>query len=1825
LANGTYFDRNGNRLLSSNGDTLGRAFSNPLGGSGNDYTTTLPGVGGTLSYTFHWRHLSDTGVLTQSQSVYHGSDYSCSGSGCDGRYLFTSDVSQQSPVYIVNGPATFDPVVLYQVVLPHDSANQNPPTYTFTYNVYGEIDKVVYPTGAYERFNYGLVEQNINTSFVYSEGSRGVTDRWVSAKGDGLDEAQNHWSYSGVWGARTETAPDSTSTTRLLYVDNGAAGWGYSDARAGMGYDERAYNASGQILRRKLTEWTTSGSNYPYNNPTQNAQYASRNPRVTKETEIVFDTGTSSALAKTTLHSYDLTHEFTVGPIETSVTEYDWVAVDQNTAATAASSSIPISSNALRTQETTNLILDPNVSQRDAYRARNLVSLVTSTRIKDGQGNIVAQSSINYDEGGQLASFSDYGSVLNWTDPGAGVVRGNPTTTSRWLNFNGSTFSTYPSGTYLTTHAKYDQCGNVRQVFDARDTTLTNPSQISYADSFSDGVPRNSYAYPTSTTSAVPDSTGQYASTSGFGSTSVYDFNTGHVVSTTDPNGQTVNYDYSDPLNRLKQVTQQSNGARVQYNYSDSPGDLYVQVLADEDSRSIETRQYFDKLGRPIRSFLYDGVGSTPWSVTDTYYDPMGRVAQVSNPYRVSAPSGAVPTTCSVCTTTAYDALGRVLTVTTPDNSQVSTSYAASTSGTLGITVTVTDQFCKVTDQSCIKHQRRSLTDALGRLVRVDEPDKATGNLGDVSSPVQPTKYTYDVLGSLKRVDQDTQHRYFLYDSLSRLIRARNPEQGVPTVNNLTDPYADPTYPNSQWSMAYSHDANGNLLTRTDPRGVVSTYGYDKLNRNTSIDYANESQTQPPTPGLPTPGVRRYYDAWREVQDNSGSPKYIVKARGRLWQTETLGSTGTLMTIDGYDATGHPLQQEQQFKTSSGWSASYKVSQTYDVGGHVLSQSYPSGHTVYYNYDIAGRIGDKNSNNLAFTGNLGDGVQRSYDSIAGANAYDAASRLQEEKYGTLTPLYHKQHYNIRGQLNDVRLSTVAFDADEWNWNRGAIRTAYAAADLACQTNQCRFNSGPDNNGNVIQSQHFVPSNDQMIFYVMTEDRYSYDSLNRLKSIAEYHGTTEALSSQDFLQLNDYDRFGNRTINPSSGGQGINVVQTTVDTNTNRIYAPNDPGHSLIDYDVAGNQIKDTMTVPGSGPRVYDAENRMISANNGASVYTYSGDGQRVRRTLSGSETWQVYGMGGELLAEYAANAATFVPHEEYGYRNGQLLITAANGDEARLTNFIYNFYFRFGVGFSSNDIQTRVNALAAAGNQGGPSQLFTEAQNQAQAIVSLSNIPSDTNYVTALYLTYCQRYPDSGGLGYWVSQIPYIGRTGVRNAFAASGGEFSARVNNLWGNSANDNERTDAFVQYMYNAILHRWASGSEDTAAISAFDNAGATGQANVVTTAGTWARGLFNSSEYTSSGRTQHDFVYDLYQAFLRYAPDQAGWDWWTGQVGANWQNKQSVMDAFINLGPYAQTAGTLYREVLWLTPDQLGTPRMIAERTGSLAGIKRHDYLPFGEELFAGQGGRTTAPQGYPTSPNSNDSIRQKFTLKERDNETGLDYFLARYYSSAQGRFTSPDEFKGGPDELYYFVDSASDNPTFYADLRKPQSLNKYQYAYNNPLRWIDPDGHDPEEPEPQNPVAVPVPVGPGGLPLPIPLSPTTPGPSDQQIIRGAESVLDTVTYYTGIDRLADWLRPKIWPTPAPAPTTTTTPQSQAQPVAPPLPITAEHTKGKRKSTEEKHTRTRSGDKQPPGYRPFRRPPKKPDPPPPPPEPPKVIPPEIGPDGNPVPPRDPPRPPR
>ena len=146
---------------------------------------------------------------------------------------------------------------------------------------------------------------------------------------------------------------------------------------------------------------------------------------------------------------------------------------------------------------------------------------------------------------------------------------------------------------------------------------------------------------------------------------------------------------------------------------------------------------------------------------------------------------------------------------------------------------------------------------------------------------------------------------------------------------------------------------------------------------------------------------------------------------------------------------------------------------------------------------------------------------------------------------------------------------------------------------------------------------------------------------------------------------------------------------------------------------------------------------------------------------------------------------------------------------------------------------------------------------------------------------------------------------------------------------------------------------------------------------------------------------------------------------------------------------------RVLQWLVQDHLGSSRMLVDRSGSLGGVRKQDFLPFGEQIQNDVGIRS-ASIGY-----IDNAVRQKFTGKERD-ETGLDFFEARYFSSTQGRFTSPDEFKGGPDELWVLGSGDTEKQALvYANINIPQSLNKYQYCFNNPLRYVDPDGQNPQD--------------------------------------------------------------------------------------------------------------------------------------------------------------------
>jgi len=121
-----------------------------------------------------------------------------------------------------------------------------------------------------------------------------------------------------------------------------------------------------------------------------------------------------------------------------------------------------------------------------------------------------------------------------------------------------------------------------------------------------------------------------------------------------------------------------------------------------------------------------------------------------------------------------------------------------------------------------------------------------------------------------------------------------------------------------------------------------------------------------------------------------------------------------------------------------------------------------------------------------------------------------------------------------------------------------------------------------------------------------------------------------------------------------------------------------------------------------------------------------------------------------------------------------------------------------------------------------------------------------------------------------------------------------------------------------------------------------------------------------------------------------------------------------------------------VFYYFSDHLKTASVVTDSAGTIKA--ESDYYPWGGELqFV-----------------NNDSNHYKFTGKERDAETGLDYFGARYYGNWLGRWSTSDPYNP--------ILRSRNLEQFHTYLGQPQNWNRYVYALNNPLKYFDPNGEN-----------------------------------------------------------------------------------------------------------------------------------------------------------------------
>ncbi len=348
--------------------------------------------------------------------------------------------------------------------------------------------------------------------------------------------------------------------------------------------------------------------------------------------------------------------------------------------------------------------------------------------------------------------------------PLGSVSLGNQTKEEDWI-----TGSTYASKT-----KSYNSYGLVAS------STDPNGNQTSYSfDSFN--------YYPATSTNALNQSTSY-----------MYDYGTGNVATTTDPNGLTHVTVY-DPVGRVSEKLQPdlNTPSTLDLNttiaYTDTGFPTYTTTTSYLNSAtSTVSYQYFDGLGRTIQTRT-EAAPTNTYAVKDDVYGASGLLVDESLQYFASSTSWAAPTTTTALFTSyTYDPLERIASV---DNAVGSTTYVYNPWHTM-----VTDPNGNLKD---------FWNDAFGNLVNVVEHSTTTTSA--------TTTYAYDLKNNLTEVtDASGNIRNFTYDGLNRQLTAQDLHVATDTTFGTT---------------TYTYDLAGNVTQKVDPNGKTTTYTYDALNR----------------------------------------------------------------------------------------------------------------------------------------------------------------------------------------------------------------------------------------------------------------------------------------------------------------------------------------------------------------------------------------------------------------------------------------------------------------------------------------------------------------------------------------------------------------------------------------------------------------------------------------------------------------------------------------------------------------------------------------------------------------------------------------------------------------------------------------------------------------------------------------------------------------------------------------------------------------------------------------------------------------------------------
>ena len=826
----------------------------------------------------------------------------------------------------------------------------------------------------------------------------------------------------------------------------------------------------------------------------------------------------------------------------------------------------------------------------------------------------------------------------------------------------------------------------------------------------------------------------------------------------------------------------------------------------------------------------------------------------------------------------------------------------------------------------------------------------------------------------------------FTYDGPGMRMTASNPY-------NLSGSTATSS---SVGIVQYLYDALGRLQTTTNPDNTISTTQYLSATTVTT-DEAGNSHTMVLDAGGRLTSV---------TEPGSLQTLYTYDALSNLKTVNQLG-TGTATSLArsfGYDSLSH-LVTATNPETGSvcyGTTGQSTCSGGYDANGNLGTKTDANGTLITYNYDALDRLITETApdgfTNISMTYDQGPngigrltketnnsnlaGTQFGYDPLGRVSSTQVFSYLQQQWVPGMNVLY-----DLSGNVHQLTYPDQRVVQQQWD-NAGRLSTV---SDITSSSAVVAYVQGPQGNGIA-----YWPSGAMMTAVYGNGVTEGVQLNNRLQPCHET-ANSPALPSLPSSVSNVLDRqlFYNSAANSPCGNEGSNNGNImTISDNLN-------PGQTqAFSYDSL-NRLQSAQRSDGAYSFSYnfDPFGNMIATDNIHGNLNYSIDPATNRLLLN--QTDLGYDNAGNL---------TYTPNPLGG--SHQFTYTALNQlrsiDNYQLGSYLYNGSGERSFanhGSSPVDYFYLNGQVMAELDSTGAWTDYIYADGRKIARNKVSDAPASSDVPVHLSGTVCS---NCGGSATYIEldsgagRIIQSGDALTLSQYAAGGSEGGVILNFADGSRVDGTAFDQDGQQINCDGVKNRWHQRRVDLSAYAGKTLA-STYLIDDVCSAGGQFDMYFTDVMVSGNGTTST--IYSS-QPGETFSPVDSSF--WPGQAS----NTAAVAEAN-TLQPSSASGVNYY------LADHLGTTQVELSSAGQV--LWNGEFTPFGTEIDNG------------TTTN-----RYKFTGKERDTESGLDYFGARYYGSNMGRFMSPDDG----------TDQHPDNP---------QSWNLYTYGRNNPLVFTDPTGH------------------------------------------------------------------------------------------------------------------------------------------------------------------------